>query len=152
MADHPAVLKGVHACLKSGGRLLFQMGGHGNAHAVFEAIQAVAGGDVWRPHLEDFAFPYTFLKPEAYARWLPECGFRLVRADLFPKDMQHQGPEGLKGWLRTTWFPYTDRLPADRRDRFLDEVVAVYLAAHPLDAEGSTHVEMVRLEIEAICC
>lgn len=150
VADHQAVLNGVRACLKPGGRLLFQMGGYGNAQAVYEALKEVAEGEEWRPYLQNFAFPYYFLKPEVYARWLPEYGFELKRAELFPKDMRHQGQEGLKGWFRTTWFPYTDRLPSERRDAFVDAVVDGYLAAHPLDAEGKTHVEMVRLEIEAI--
>lgn len=151
VADHQAVLNGVRACLKPGGRLLFQMGGRGNADAVYEALQAVMAAEAWRSYFKDFGYPYHFLGPEAYERWLPACGFQLKRAELIPKDMQHQGRKGFKGWLRTTWFPYTKRLPGDRRDTFLDEVVAGYLAAHPLDAEGKTHVEMVRLEIEAIC-
>lgn len=151
VADHQAVLKGVRACLKPEGRLLFQMGGRGNANAVYVALQEVMEDEVWRPYFEDFGFPYHFLGPEAYERWLPDCGFRLNRAELIPKDMQHEGREGLKGWLRTTWFPYTDRLPSDQRDVFIDAVLDGYLSTHPLDADGKTHVEMVRLEIEAIC-
>jgi trans-aconitate 2-methyltransferase len=147
--DHPAILKGVSACLKPGGRLLFQMGGHGNAAEVYDALQEVVQASAWRPYLEDFAFPYHFLTPKDYEGWLPTYGFRLKRAELIPKDMKHQGPEGFKGWLRTTWFPYTDRLPGDQRDAFLDAVVNRYLAAHPVDTEGRTHVKMVRLEIEA---
>jgi trans-aconitate 2-methyltransferase len=149
VADHPAVLKGVQACLKPGGRLLFQMGGRGNAAEVYDALLEVVQTSAWGPYLENFAFPYHFLTPEDYEGWLPAHGFRLNRAELIPKDMQHQGPDGFKGWLRTTWFPYTDRLPEDRRDAFLDAVVDRYLAAHPVDAEGRTHVKMVRLEIEA---
>ena len=53
------------------------------------------------------------------------------------------------GWLRTTWFPYTDRLPAELRDAFLDDVAAAYAAAHPPDADGVIRVRMVRLEVEA---
>jgi trans-aconitate 2-methyltransferase len=149
VADHPAILGGVRACLKPGGRLLFQMGGRGNAAEVYDAVREVVRTAPWRPYLESFAFPYYFLSPADYEGWLPECGFRLKRAELIPKDMQHQSPEGFKGWLRTTWFPYTDRLPEDRRDAFLDAVVDRYLTAHPVDAEGRTHVKMVRLEIEA---
>lgn len=47
------------------------------------------------------------------------------------------------------WFPYTDHLPEEQRDVFLEAVVDHYLAANPVDAEGRTHVKMVRLEIEA---
>jgi hypothetical protein len=63
--------------------------------------------------------------------------------------MQHQGVEGLTGWLRTTWFPYTDCLPSEFHDTFLAEVVETYTAAHPIDVLGNTHVKMVRLEDEA---
>jgi trans-aconitate 2-methyltransferase len=149
VADHPAILKGVHACLKPGGRILFQMGGRGNAAEVYEALLEVVQASAWRPYFDSFAFPYHFLTPKDYASWLPACGFRLRRAELIPKDMQHQGAEGFKGWLRTTWFPYTERLPEEQREVFLEAVVDRYLTAHPVDAYGRTHVKMMRLEIEA---
>ena len=63
--------------------------------------------------------------------------------------MQHDSKEGLLGWLRTTWFPYTDRLPVELRDTFLEEVVETYTATHPMSVHGDTHVKMVRLEVEA---
>ncbi|MEJ2639925.1 MAG: class I SAM-dependent methyltransferase, partial [Desulfosarcinaceae bacterium] len=36
--DHPAILKGVQACLIPGGRLLFLLGGCGNAAEVYDAL------------------------------------------------------------------------------------------------------------------
>jgi len=39
--DQRSVLRGTHGALKSGGKLLFQMGGKGNAADVFSAIEAV---------------------------------------------------------------------------------------------------------------
>ena len=53
------------------------------------------------------------------------------------------------GWLRTTWFPYTDCLPVNQRHAFLTEVVETYTVANPFDALGHIHVKMVRLEVEA---
>lgn len=105
--------------------------------------------DRWAGAFEGFTSPYHFWGPEDYQAWLPQAGFRVDRAELVPKDMCHDGLEGLTGWLRTTWFPYSDRLPADVREEFLAEVVAAYIAQHPLDPEGRTHVRMVRLEVEA---
>ena len=87
-----------------------------------------------------------------YHDWPPQTSFHPVRVELIPKDMQQPSTEGLLGWLRTTWFPYTDRLPAEEREPFLGEVVATYLAAHPVDNAGRTHVTMVRLEVEAHAC
>jgi trans-aconitate 2-methyltransferase len=52
--------------------------------------------------------------------------------------------------MRTTWLPYTDRLPIDRRQAFVDQAVAQYLRARPVDDRGCTHMKMVRLEVEAV--
>lgn len=148
--DHAAVLRGVHGVLNTGGKILFQMGGRGNAGDVFKAIEAVTQQPQWRPYFKSFTSPYYFYGPQEYETWLAENGFRLQRAELIPKDMQHRGVEGLSGWLRTTWFPYTDCLPEDLRAAFLGEVVAAYTSAFPLDASGNSHVNMVRLEVEAV--
>ena len=149
LKDHIAVLGGVHACLRSGGKILFQMGGRGNATDVFSAIGTVLQRPRWRGYYNDFIPPYHFYGPEEYQAWLLESGFSPVRVELVPKDMQHHGAEGLKGWLRTTWFPYTDRLPVELRDAFLAEVVETYTVVHSIDALGNTNVKMVRLEVEA---
>jgi trans-aconitate 2-methyltransferase len=147
--NHRAVLDGVHSCLKPGGKILFQMGGSGNAAGIFDAIGKVLQHPQWQLYFEGFTSPYHFYAPEEYKVWLMESGFRPVRIELLPKDMQHPGSDGLKGWLRTTWFPYTDRLPVEQRDIFLSEVVEAYTSVHPIDSLGNTHVKMVRLEVEA---
>jgi hypothetical protein len=42
-----------------------------------------------------------------------DAGLAAGRVELIPKDMTHDGRAGLAGWLRTTWMPYLQRLPAD---------------------------------------
>jgi len=148
--NHAAVLRSVHSCIKAGGKILFQMGGRGNVTEVFSAIQAVLQQHPqWIQYFENFTPPYHFYGPEEYETWLLESSFRPGRVELVPKDMQHQGTKGLTGWLRTTWFPYTDCLPSELRDAFLAEVVETYTTIHPIDALGNTYVKMVRLEVEA---
>ncbi len=152
VADHLAVLRGVRACLRPEGRILFQMGGRGNAAGILAALEEVLTRPHWADHFRGFANPYSFYGPEQYEDWLPQAKFRPLRLELVPKDMQHPDAAGLLGWLRTVWFPYTDRLPGDRREAFLGEVVETYLAAYPADSAGRTHVAMVRLEVEAHAC
>ena len=53
------------------------------------------------------------------------------------------------GWIRTTWLPYTGRVPEELRDEFIDRIAARYLERVPLDGDGKAHVDMVRLEVEA---
>ncbi len=80
---------------------------------------------------------------------MDEAGFIDRRVELMDKDMAHDGIEGLKGWIRTTWLPYTARLDEPIRDEFIDELAESYLRIEPLDAQGKAHVAMVRLEVEA---
>ena len=148
--DHEAVLRGVRSCLRPGGRLLFQMGGRGNAAEVLAVVEEVAARPRWHGSFDGFLSPYHFYGPEDYATWLPRADFRVARAELIPKDMRHADHQAFLGWLRTTWFPYTDRLPAERRHAFLDDVAVAFAAVHPPDAEGVIRVRMVRLEVEAM--
>ena len=147
--DHRTLLRGVRRALKPAGRLLFQMGGKGNAAAIVNAQESFFACDPWKPYFEGFEFPYGFYGPEDYRPWLVEARLKPERVELFPKDMTQAGREGLAGWVRTTWLPYTERLPENMRERFVYEVVDSYLAAHPVDAQGLCHVQMVRLEVEA---
>jgi trans-aconitate methyltransferase len=147
--DHKTVLRGVQRSLKSGGRLLFQMGGKGNAQGILAVLDELFLEERWRKSFEGFDFPYGFYTPEEYTAWLVKAKLKPERAELLQKDMKLQGKAGLAGWIRTTWLPYTERLPAVIRDSFIAEVVDTYLEKHPLDAEGNAHVVMVRLEVEA---
>jgi len=148
----PAVLRGVHACMNPGGKILFQLGGTGNAADILCAVDEIIGRPVWKDYFQNFIFPYHFYNPEQCTDWLRETGFTLKRAELIPRDMRHQDKEELKGWLRTTWFPYTNCLPFEVRDHFLEAVMESYCAKHPFDPLGRTHVRMIRLEIEATVC
>jgi len=129
---------------------VFRMGGDGNAAGVLRVMQQVLEGSRWHRYYAGFTSPYHLYTPEDYQRWLPECSFRLLRAELLAKDMQHPGLEAFATWLRTTWFPYIDRSPAELREDLLTELAAEYSAAYPADSAGTIHVNMVRLEVEAV--
>ncbi|MFH1845422.1 MAG: NAD(+) diphosphatase [bacterium] len=149
VADHQRVLAGIRNSLRPGGRLLLQMGGAGNAEKIFAVVSELSAEPSWRSYFADFTFPYAFHGPADYAVWLPEAGLAPQRLELIPKDMVHSDRDALAGWIRTTWLPYTQRLPEGNRDEFIAELVNRYLASHPVDTDGATHVLMQRLEVAA---
>jgi trans-aconitate 2-methyltransferase len=148
--DHRRVLRGISRSLRPGGRLLFQMGGRGNAAGMLSLLADMIREPEWREFFTDFVFPYAFYGPEQYLPWLEEARLDRLRVELIPKDMTHDGAAGLEGWIRTTWLPYAQRVPEPQRERFVGELAASYLVLHPLDKTGLAHVAMMRLEVEAV--
>ncbi len=125
------------------------MGGKGNDQAVLGILDDVLVEKQWQDYFEGFTFPYAFCSPEDYRALLLEVGLKPTCVELFPKDMKHEGAEGVAGWIRTTWLPHTERLPVEKRDFFVKEIIKRYLKNHPADADGMVHLGMVRLEVEA---
>ncbi len=114
-----SVLRGVERSLRPGGRLLFQMGGRGMASNVVQVMMSLLSRDEWGRYFHDFSLPYRFCAPEEYTQWLEEAGLHPLRVELVPKDMTHEGVGGLAAWIRTTWLPFTQRLPEELRDDFI---------------------------------
>lgn len=148
--DHRPVLAGISRALKPGGRFLAQMGGKGCADDVRAVLNVMMASAKWREHFQDFSHFHAFYSPQEYRPWLDAAGLHPMRIDLFPKDMTHQGREGLAGWLRTTWMQYIHAVPKDQQEAFLTELVERFIEASPIDEQGLAHVAMVRLEVEAV--
>ena len=148
--DHQAFLRRAAAALKPGGRLVVSCGGKGNAHDVFLALRPEMRLTRWRQFFRKMPLPYFFYAPEDYEKWLPRFGFKSLRVELTPKDATYPGADGFATWLRTTWLPFTQRVPESLREAFIAAVTARYLAQHAPDKNGNVHVRMVRLEIEAV--
>ncbi len=148
--DQKAVLAGVKKSLKNGGRLLFQMAGKGNAKAVLEIFEGLMALTQWRQYFHSFSFPYAFLGTQEYLELLQWAELQPLRVEMFPRDLTFPSAEGMAaGWVRTTWLPFTERVPAELRQSFIEEIVNRYIEKYGVDAEGRIHLDMVRLEVEA---
>ena len=147
--DHKPVIIGIQKSLKAEGRVFLQMGGKGNAEAIISVLDTITMEKKWNRYFSDFEFPYGFYEPEMYAQWLKEANLVPIRGELLQKNMSYKDKDGLAGWVRTTWLPYTDCVPVHRREEFISRIVATYVEKFPLDNEGYVHVDMVRLEVEA---
>lgn len=103
----------------------------------------------WKAYFKEFATPYGFYGPGEYAGWLQQAGLTANRVELIPKDMVHRSKNDLAAWVRTTWLPYTQRIPAAMQDKYIEEIVDEYLGIRPPDQDGYIHMHMYRLEVEA---
>ncbi len=57
--------------------------------------------------------------------------------------------QGWKVGFAQHGFPYTQRIPKDKKELFIEEVSSKYLDKVPLGADGKAHVAMVMIEVEA---
>tara|TARA_B100000678_G_scaffold174388_1_gene145436 strand:+ start:366 stop:1160 length:795 start_codon:yes stop_codon:yes gene_type:complete len=147
--DQKPVIKGMFKSLKHGGRVLLQMGGKGNAAEIVEVLSELQTEKKWHTYFNGFDFPFYFPGKNEYEALLLDCGFTLNRIELIPKKMDHAGITALKGWIRTTWLPYTERVPEEKRERFIDIVSKKYIERYSANSNGIINVQMVRLEVEA---
>jgi len=146
--DQLSVLKGVKRGLKKSGIFLFQMGGQGNARDLIDVLTGLIGTTRWKHYFHDFVYPCGFYGTDEYQQWIRQAGLKPTRLELIPKDMEHNGKESLAGWIRTTWLPYTERIPAQLRSVFISEIVESYTERYPIDTAGHIHIKMIRLEVE----
>jgi trans-aconitate 2-methyltransferase len=148
--EHKPVLNGMYRALVPGGRILLQMGGKGNARDIIKTMQLLQSGSDWQCYFQNFEFPYFFPDCHEYSLLLAQAGFRIQRVELLNRDVVYNDRAGLAGWIRTTWMPYTDRIPENMRDQFIEQLITEYLKQTPPDGNGQIHVAMVRLEVEAV--
>jgi trans-aconitate 2-methyltransferase len=147
--NHKPVIEGLYKSLRVGGNILLRMGGKSDAEGIISIMNNVKASNKWARYFTEFEFPFTFPGVDEYQELLKESGFSINRVELIPKDMTHDGKSGLEGWIRTTWLPYTGRIPEEQRDEFIEEVSAKYLDKVPLAADGKAHVAMVMIDVEA---
>jgi trans-aconitate methyltransferase len=148
--DQRPVVQGIMKSLKQNGKILLQMGGRGNAADVLAEFDTVRVKNKWQAYFRDFTFPYGFYNAEEYRQWLQEAGFQEIRAELIPKNAVHANRTAFEAWIRTTWLPYTQRVPEKERSEFIALIADGYLQHHPVDEHGRVSVPMMRLEVEAV--
>lgn len=118
--DHERLFARLFAALRPGGRLEAQCGGAGNIAAYYAAVRKIAAEDRYRPHLERFE-PNHFAAPEETENILGGTGFEEVSCWLQDWPVQ---PEEPRDFIRTVCLvAHLDRLPAELRPAFLDEVM-----------------------------
>lgn len=147
--DQLPVLERIEKSLKNGGYLLIQQGGRGNAKEILDEADELITQEKWLPYFKDFQFPFGFFTPNEYTEWIKKAKLKPVRVELLHRIMTYKDLEGFKGWIRTTWLPYTQRVPENLREEFIDTISSRYLESYPSWEKDGIKVKMVRLEVEA---
>ena len=140
IADHELLFERLRAALRPGGRLVAQCGGEGNITQLRGVAHALLEREPYAVHFLDWSPPWHYAGPDETRERLLRAGFGSAECWLQPAPQQ---PEHPREFLSTIVLgPHYQRLPAELRERFIDDV---------LDAVGEpVVVDYVRLNIDAI--
>lgn len=143
MLDQEAVIDGVHAALRPGGRFVAELGGHGNIAAIRTALRALSAE--FSIEAED-AGSNVFFTPEEYGEMLERAGFRVDHMELAPRPTFLS--TGLRAWIETFRRSLLDQVQPDQREDLLhraEELLRPILC----DRKGNWYADYVRLRFRA---
>ena len=137
--DHPRLFRRLLGLLRPGGQLVAQCGGAGNIVGLLRATDQVVAREEWKGFFEGWSRPMRYATAEETAELLRAAGFTDVRCWLQPHGITPEEPLEYLGSIPLG--AHLDRLPAERRPAFVEEVAA--LLPDPVT------VDYVRLNIDA---
>ena len=113
MTRPEAVLRGLRTLLRPGGRLVAELGGHGNVAtvegALRDALEAEGMARERQPR------PWYFPSLAEYAALLEQHGFEPRSMTLFDRPTRlADGADGMAAWLRMFGHPWLAELPPER--------------------------------------
>lgn len=141
--DADAVITGAARALKSAGRFVAEMGGHGCVATLVSALSVELDR---RGHDAKAANPWYFPTVEDYGGRLAAAGFKVDYIALIERPTPLPGD--VMGWLTTFAGCFTAVLPAEERFSFLSRV-REQIRPKLCDASGRWTADYVRLRFKA---
>lgn len=145
--DQPAAIASIGRALKAGGRLVFEMGGHGNLHNLLDAVyRALRRLGVERP---EQLSPWSFPTIGEHASLIEAHGLEVDFAVLFDRaTILEGGDRGLRLWLEMFGRFAIEAIAPDKRKEFVPLVEQ--FAAPTLFHNGVWTIDYKRLRIVAV--
>lgn len=124
--DQDALFASLYRTLKPGGRLHAQCGGGANLARLRQRAAALLATPAYREHFAGWREPWHYSDQARTARRMSAAGFIEIETSLEPAPITFDTPDEYRTFAQTVCLhPYLDRLPADRRESFTAELVAL---------------------------
>jgi len=122
-------LSGLRSALVPDGRAWVRLVTQGPVVSIETVAECVRREPAWAPLFDGFDDPYLRLGPEQVATLALEEGLGVLSLRTRLEEWDFGSRIALVGFCRAGFGAWTLRLPADRRDAFVDAVVQGYLAS-----------------------
>lgn len=130
--DHATLFAETLRALKPGGRLFAQCGGGPNLAGAHRLAEEVMRREPFAAHFRDWSGVWEFSTAELAAERLHTAGFAAVATSLEPAPTTLADEASYREFVTTVIFnPHLERLPAQLRARFIDEITERAAAQDP---------------------
>jgi trans-aconitate 2-methyltransferase len=122
--DHDALFAALHRNMRPGARLLAQCGGRGNIDRFRKLADEVALSRRWAPYFVGWSGVWNYATAEETATRLQRAGFTDVNTWL--RDRPTELADGRTFVSTVCLVRHLDRIPAEHRDAFVNDVLGRY--------------------------
>ena len=127
--DQSAALAGIHAALRPSGRALLQFVSRGERKSLEAVIEETAHRPEWAAWFAGTSAPFVHFTPEEYRALAEQAGFAVRHLDVRTREWDFGTRQGFVDFARVTFVEWTRRVPADRCDAFIADVLDRYCAS-----------------------
>jgi trans-aconitate 2-methyltransferase len=124
--EQQQVLGQIAAVLRPGGRALIQMVCAGERKSLEAVAMEICRDPRWARSFEGFGAPLIHVNPDDYGDLASSAGLTLTNITVTDREWDYGSRNGFRQWCAVGTTAWTGRLPAEDRERFVDELVSVY--------------------------
>jgi len=127
--EQASALRGIAAALQPQGRAMLRLVIKGEIASLEEVAEATRALPRWAPSFTGFVDPYLRLTAPQYAQLAETQGLRVLSQHTQAREWDFRSAQAFLDFCSAGFGAWTSRLPADRRDAFVQDVVDAYRAA-----------------------
>jgi trans-aconitate methyltransferase len=124
--EQAAVLRGIHAALKTDGKALLRFVPEGPRKCIEDVIEEVCQSPRWSHYFEHHHKPYYHPTPEEYRSLAEQNGLEVLRLHVEDKFWNFQTRQGFFEYCQVTLAEWTRFLPEQEWSDFITEVLDRY--------------------------
>jgi trans-aconitate 2-methyltransferase len=119
-------LRQIAAVLKPAGRVTIQVVCASARPSLESVAMQLTGTPRWSGWFQDFEAPFTHVDPDRFGEVAAAAGLTLDDSRIADREWDFGSREAFVRWSAMGSTAWTDRLPEDRRARFIDEQIEAY--------------------------